>query len=91
MALAAAEEGDVREAETLMNRQFLAMCDRIIAEHAYADMFRHKKRTGKRAGYSLSPNTEFLLDVKKAYLAGEISEEEAKAVFLKQRLFGNLV
>lgn len=72
-----------------VNWEFVKGCDRLISELALNDW---KNRKNKRKNnYTLSANTEYLLNTKKDYVAGKIDEETAKAIFLNQRLNGNAI
>lgn len=88
---------EVVETEVKINWVFVQSCDKLIGELAYADMLAHRNKLSKakqrnyKGGYSLSANTEYMLETKKAYTAGEIDEEEAKAIFLRQKLCGNVL
>lgn len=81
----------------MLNSGFLAMCDRVISACSFQDMMQHKNKLSKakqrnyKGGYSLSQNTLYLLETKNAYINGEITEEEAKAVFLRQNVCGNQI
>jgi len=83
--------------KTKINQLFIESCDKLIGELAYTDMVNHKKTLSKakqrnyQGGYSLSANTQYLLETKKAYIAGTMSEEESKAIFLRQKLCGNVL
>jgi len=68
--------------------------DKTISELAYQDMI--AVQPGRRIGrkvkpYSLSQNTVYLLETKNDYTQGRITEEEAKTIFLRQRICGNAV
>jgi len=83
--------------ENNINYLFLESCDKVISKLAYTDMQNHRKTLSKakqknyQGGYSLSANTQYLLETKKEYIAGKIDEEEAKAIFLRQKLCGNVL
>ena len=49
------------------------------------------KQKNYKGGYSLSANTKYLLETKKAYQLGSIAEEDAKSIFLRQKLCGNVL
>ena len=82
---------------TKTNELFIQSCNKLIGELSYIDMLTHRKTLSKakqknyKGGYSLSMNTKYLLETKKAYQEGTMSEEEAKAIFLRQKLCGNAV
>jgi len=80
-----------------INWNFIKSCDKVIGELSFADMMSHKQKLSKakqrnyKGGYSLSANTEYLIEVKNDYMNGKITEEYAKGMFLKQKLCGNAV
>jgi plasmid maintenance system killer protein len=81
----------------MINKSFIEMCDRVIGELSYQDMMQHKSKLSKakqrnyKGGYSLSQNTQYLLETKIDYINGKITEEEAKAIFLRQNVCGNVL
>jgi len=78
-----------------INWEFVKSCDNLIAKLAYSDMIqaqgKNRKVGSKIKSYSLSANTQYLQDTKKDYCNGIITEEEAKAIFLRQKLCGNVL
>ena len=83
--------------ENNINWLFIESCDKVIGELSYQDMVSHKSKLSKakqqnyKGGYSLSENTHYLVDTRNDYLKGKITEEEAKAIFLRQKLCGNIL
>ena len=68
--------------------------DKTIGECAFLDMKKaqpKKPKFGKVYPYSLSANTIYLQETKNRYVSGEITEEEAKVIFLRQRTCGNVL
>ena len=78
-----------------INWSFVKSCDKVIGELAYEDMLRaqpkKRSKTGNIHPYSLSQNTQYLQDTKNAYTQGKITEEEAKHIFLRQKMCGNAI
>jgi len=78
-----------------INWEFVKGCDKLIGELAYQDMMhaqpKKRSKSGKVHSYSLSQNTQYLQDTKNDYTGGKITEEEAKAIFLRQRICGNVI
>lgn len=78
-----------------INREFIKSCDDVIAELSYKDMLasqpKNRKPNSKIKPYSLSQNTLYILEIKKDYINGIITEEEAKAILLRQKLCGNVI
>lgn len=62
--------------------------EKIIAERSYRDYKAVNGKNKKHKPYSLSLDTLEALEVKKAYLSGNLPEEEYKAYVLKGRLYG---
>lgn len=73
---------------------FVESCNKVIAKSSDADLQTEMKNrkikfASKIKRYSISENTKHLIEVRDDYVNGKISEEEAKAVFLSQKLNGN--
>ena len=78
-----------------INWNFVKSCDDVIAELSYKDMLarqpKNRKMGDKIKPYSLSQNTLYILKTKEEYLKGIITEEEAKAILLRQKICGNVI
>lgn len=78
-----------------INWSFVKSCNEIIAKLSYEDMLnaqpKNRKVGSKIKPYSLSQNTIYILETKNKYVKGEITEEEAKAILLRQKLCGNII
>jgi len=78
-----------------INMTFINGCNKTISELSYQDMLKaqpkNRKAMTKIKHYSLSQNTLYLLETKQAYIKGDITEEEAKTIFLRQKMSGNVI
>ena len=81
--------------ENNINWQFVKSMDDLIGKLAYEDMLvaqpNRRKPTSRIKPYRLSENTLYVLETKNNYLNGVITEEEAKTIILKQKLYGKAI
>ena len=78
-----------------INWSFVESMDKVIGKLAFADMLaaqpKNRKIGSKIKPYSLSQNTQYIKETKDNYVKGSITEEEAKAIMLRQKLCGNAI
>lgn len=64
---------------------------KLIGELSMQDFLAQKGKKKKLKSYSLSANTEYIIECRNQFMSGELTEEEAKTIILKQKLIGKAI